>query len=58
MEETADDIMVKIIEEKVQARLAFLNAQFEEKFARLEAQTNAKLELLESKLNTFLKAES
>ena len=43
----SDDAIDRIIEEKLQERLAQLEASFEEKFLRLEEETNKRLEKLE-----------
>jgi len=49
-----DETINKIIEEKLQAKLAVLNASFEGKLRRVEMDTNARLEEMEIKLKTKL----
>lgn len=54
----SDDAIDRIIEEKLQERLAELNASFEEKFRRLEEETNQRIEKLENQMKSSLGAKS
>lgn len=52
-----DETINKIIEEKLQAKIAELNLSFEENFRRLEEHTNRRLEEIELKLTESLKSK-
>mmetsp|Transcript_711 Transcript_711/g.1574 ORF Transcript_711/g.1574 Transcript_711/m.1574 type:complete len:403 (+) Transcript_711:2-1210(+) len=53
-----DEMIDKMIEEKLQARLANLDARFAEKLRQIETHTNARLDKMQAKLDSILKEES